>query len=220
MRRNIPLITGEYYHVFNKSIFSYIIFNNQTEYQRMLQLIHYYRFDNTSTSFSRFTLNYQSKQIDFFQGLKVYKISTNKPLVRIVSYCLMPTHIHFLLQQLQDSGIQIFLQNIQNGYAQFFNHRHNRRGPLWQNRFKNTHIDQDVGLLRTSLYIHANPVKSLLTDSACQWDYSSYNEYLNENPSNSFCECPKFMNIQPAAYEHLMAYYLQSTSTPPGSITA
>ena len=54
MERKDPLITGEFYHVYNKSIAGYKIFNFKQEFNRMMQLIKYCQLSNTLCSYSEF----------------------------------------------------------------------------------------------------------------------------------------------------------------------
>ena len=48
MKRQVPLITDSVYHIYNRSIAHYEIFNNIAEYDRMRHTFQYYQYDNTS----------------------------------------------------------------------------------------------------------------------------------------------------------------------------
>jgi len=67
------------------------------------------------------------------------------------------------------------MKDIQSGYSQYFNLRHNRQGPLWQGRFGNRIITSEKQLTDTINYIHFNPVKDLQYSKPELWPYSSYN---------------------------------------------
>jgi putative transposase len=82
------------------------------------------------------------------------------------------------------NGISLFMKKVLGGYTLYFNHRHNRRGPLWQNRFGSRLIKDDRDLSVTSLYIHENPVKDLSLPSADHWLFSSYLEHQGKVPLN------------------------------------
>jgi len=147
------VVTGEIYHVYNKSIAEYIIFNNDLEYSRMAEVIEYYRIEKPFASFSRFKeRNIQVKKNDI------------KKLVQIVCYCIMPTHIHLALKQLEDKGISIFMSNILNSYSRYFNIKHNRKGPLWESGFKKVLIESDEQLLHLTRYVHLNPVTAYIVN--------------------------------------------------------
>ena len=53
-----------------------------------------------------------------------------------------------------------------------------RSGHLFQDRFKSEPIEDDGYLLTVVRYIHNNPVKAGLIQSADKYKWSSYNEYL------------------------------------------
>jgi putative transposase len=126
-------------------------------------------------SFSQFFIRRLSSHVNFASALISVKKKEHPPLVRIHAYCLMPTHTHFLLEQLLSNGIYLFMKNIQSGYSQFFNKRHNRQGPLWQNRFGSKVISDENDFNRVRAYIHNNPVKDLGIADPALWPYSSAN---------------------------------------------
>lgn len=51
--RKIPLVSGEIYHIFNKSIAEYKIFNNEEEFIRMKGVIRYYQWEKREVRFSK-----------------------------------------------------------------------------------------------------------------------------------------------------------------------
>ncbi|HEX9721802.1 MAG TPA: hypothetical protein VGA53_00915 [Candidatus Paceibacterota bacterium] len=82
------------------------------------------------------------------------------------------------MKQLRDNGISLYASNFLNTYARYFNTKHNRKGHLWADRFKNVPIESDEQLLHLSRYIHLNPVSAGLVNDAGKWKYSSYAEYI------------------------------------------
>lgn len=79
--------------------------------------------------------------------------------IKIVSYCLMPNHFHFLLQQPTPNSISQFLSVLCNSHSRYFNVKYETVGSLFQGRFKAKRIDKDEYLIHLSRYIHLNPVK-------------------------------------------------------------
>jgi len=59
--RKDPLVTGEIYHVFNKSIAEYKIFNNDPEFLRMINVICYYQSEKPGIKFSDFIRSAEAK---------------------------------------------------------------------------------------------------------------------------------------------------------------
>ena len=119
------LVEGEVYHVFTKSIAGFKVFNNDSEFSRMMATIRYYQREKPALKFSKFLKlsmvlrNQQDETIP----------SPNEKLVEIIAFCLMPTHLHFILKQLKENGISTFMSNILNSYTRYFNTKYNRENP-------------------------------------------------------------------------------------------
>jgi len=179
-KRKIPLKNNQYYHVFNRSIAKFVIFNDASEFERMFQLLNLYRFSNFNYKYSDYNDLDLSTQNAVVDELK----SNYNVLVEIIAYCLMPTHIHLILRQILDKGITKYIGRVLNGYSKYFNAKHKRSGPLWTSRFKSVLISGDVQLLHLSRYIHLNPTSAGLAARPEDWKFSSYGEYVNRLDDN------------------------------------
>lgn len=197
MRKDL-LVTEEIYHVFNKSIAEFKIFNNTNELIRMQNIIYYYQKENPEIKFSKFIKLTQDEQ-----DKKQIALIQKEDIVQILTYCVMPTHIHLVLKQLKQNGISIFMNNILNSYSRYFNIKHKRKGPLWEGRFKNILVTNDEYLLHLTRYIHLNPVTIKLVDKPEDWQASSYNEYISRD-SNKICDYEKILNIEPMRYKEFV----------------
>ena len=173
MKRKFPILNNQAYHVYTKSIYKYVIFPTDKEFQYMRHLFEYYQMIHPCDhpSFSIFLKSYAVKTL----GLKTAMAQQEKSLrlVSIPAWCLMPTHIHLILRQESDNGIKEFMRRILGGYSQFFNKRHNRHGPLWQSRFGASLIHSDRQLKEKIHYVLNNPVKDLGYKKPEDWPYSS-----------------------------------------------
>jgi putative transposase len=167
-----PIVTDEIYHVFNRSIAEFVIFNNDSEYSRMKNVIQFYQLEKHATKFSQASTR-------ALECLLAENHSAGK-LVEIICYSTMPTHLHFVLKQLKDGGISKFMNNILNSYTRYFNIKHNRKGPLWESRFKKVLVETDEQLLHLTRYVHLNPVTAHLVDKPEEWKWSSCQDYIFE----------------------------------------
>ncbi|MDD3905945.1 MAG: transposase [Candidatus Omnitrophica bacterium] len=179
------------YHIFNKSISNFTIYNDAFEYLRMLTAIQYYQSNPGKTSFSRF--------ISLLEKEKT-QIPTENKIVDVIAYCLMPTHFHFILNEQKEGGIASFTNNLLNSYTRYFNIKHNRKGPLWQGRSRRVLVKTDEQLLHLTRYIHLNPVTSYLVDNPGKWPYSSYDEYLKIPKDLQICKYADLIDMQPTIY--------------------
>lgn len=187
--RTTPLISGEYYHIYNRGIAKQNIFATTRDYQRFTQTFFYYQIQNPKPKFSHRTSS-------------LYKIDPTKKIVDILCYCLMPNHFHLLVKQLQDGGISEFMRKFVHSYTKYWSTRRKRSGPLIQAMFKAVRIETDEQLLHVSRYIHLNPFVSSLVKDLNTHTWSSYLAYigLEDNPTIAKEEILKFFKSS-QAYE-------------------
>jgi putative transposase len=98
--------------------------------------------------------------------------------VDIIAYCLMPNHYH-LLVYLKTNRFSNLMQAFTLSYAKAINKRYQRVGSLFQGRFEAIHVDTEEYLLHLTRYIHLNPVCGNIVDKAENWEFSSYQEYVD-----------------------------------------
>lgn len=200
MTRKYPLVNDQTYHVFSRSIANFKIFNNAHDFKRMIKLFHYFQIKNPPTKFSYFIRYKEARNLGFFELFDSLTKDDSK-LVQLIAYCLMPTHIHLILKQIQTNGISIFLNNTLNSYTRYFNTCHKRKGPLWEQRFKNVLVENDEQLLHLTRYIHLNPVTASLVKKPEEWQFSSFLEYLGTNSQRSICSFDDLLKISPKEYK-------------------
>ena len=187
-----------FYHVFTKSIAGYQIFRFDNDYERMIEIMQYYVYENIPIRFSFYKRLKEDKRLKNASDLdKLDK------LVDIIAYCIMPTHIHFLLTPLKENGISIYMKNLLNSYTRYFNTKNKRKGPLWQGRFKDVLIENSEQLLHLTRYIHLNPTSSGLVKNPEDWKYSSYNEYIGRS-DKQVCNFKEYIDLTPKSYKEFV----------------
>lgn len=176
-RRYQILASNEIYHVFNRSVGHEEILASQKTLHRISELVDYYRFPQT-IRFSHFQLLSHEKQKDYLEHM-----GSQPQLIEIIAFAFMPNHYHILLKQLQDRGTTVFIANLQNSFAKFFNLKYNRHGTLFQCPFKAKRITSDEELLHVSRYIHLNPVTSFIIkfEELVTYPWTSFSAYMQEN---------------------------------------
>ena len=97
--------------------------------------------------------------------------------VRIYAYCLMPNHVHLLVETGR-TPLAKFMQGVQQSYTQYFNRRYRKVGHLFQGRYKAIICDRDKYLLALVRYIHLNGVRAKLATRPERYRYSGHNSYL------------------------------------------
>ena len=100
----------------------------------------------------------------------------------VYAYCLMPNHVHLLLES-SDQPLAKFMQGLQQSYSQYFNLRHHKVGHVFQGRYKAIICEKDEYLLELIRYIHLNPVRAGIVKRAERYLYSGHRVYLEGKPT-------------------------------------
>lgn len=133
-----------------------------------------------------------------------FPLSLKKKLVKIVSFCFMPNHLHFALRQEMDNGIRQFMQRLLNSYAHYYNLKYQARGHVFEGNFKAVHIETEEQLIHLSRYIHLNPVTAFLIENPEKFPYSSYKIYLNQVKDEIIDPSPVMENFNPRSYREFI----------------
>lgn len=110
---------------------------------------------------------------EFF--LRVLHEESSSAGAQVFAWCLMGNHFHLILQAPMES-VSSLMRCLCSRYAYVFNVRHERKGHLFQERFKSEPIDSDAYLLTAVRYVHENPQKAGLAEMDI-YPWSSYREY-------------------------------------------
>ena len=93
--------------------------------------------------------------------------------VQLLAWCLMPNHFHLLVRT-HEMSLATMMRRLMTGYAVWHNRRHDRKGHLFQNRYKSIVVEEDPYFLELVRYIHLNPVRGNIVDSVSQLDRYPY----------------------------------------------
>ncbi|VAW49206.1 Transposase and inactivated derivatives [hydrothermal vent metagenome] len=98
---------------------------------------------------------------------------------RIHGFCLMDDHVHLAVQVGEESLSKI-MQNISFRYTRWVNQKQNRKGHLFQGRYKAVLVEQDSYLLQLVRYIHLNPVRAEMVLEPEAYAWSGHRAYLGK----------------------------------------
>jgi putative transposase len=104
------------------------------------------------------------------------------------AYCIMDNHYHLLLET-PLGNLSRGMQNLNSTYAQWYNKRHKRCGPVFQGRFSAYLIEKDNYLLAAARYIVLNPVKAGIVSDAMSYTWSSFRYMMGKR------DCPEFLDV-------------------------
>jgi putative transposase len=99
--------------------------------------------------------------------------------LRIHTYCLMTNHYHLLVETPR-ANLSQAVKWINVSYAAYYNRKHQRRGHLFQGRFKAILVDADAYLKHLSRYIHLNPLRAKMVEDLAVYRWSSYPAFIGK----------------------------------------
>ncbi len=159
--RNVPLVSGEFFHIYNRGNSKQLIFLDDEDYERFIKLLYLCN----SEYIVNFRENIVKKHIDAFD------FERGELIVYIGAWVLMPNHFHIYISspkqgfgQNELAGITKFMHKLCTSYSKYFNKKYNRTGKLFENKFKSVHVSSEVQAKYLFSYIHLNPVKLIQKD--------------------------------------------------------
>lgn len=155
--RKTSLVSGEYFHIYNRGNSKQAIFLDDEDRNRFAKLLY--------LSNSKNNINFRDKII--YAKIDAFDFEKSKNIVFVGAWVLMPNHFHLYItsptpgvgEVMVVSNISIFMNKLCTSYSKYFNKKYNRTGSLFEGRFKAVHIEDDVQAKYLFSYIHLNPIK-------------------------------------------------------------
>ena len=96
---------------------------------------------------------------------------------KLHAFCLMPNHLHLLLEPAGDEPLEIIFKRIGSRYAVWYNRKYQRVGHLFQDRFRSENVETDRYYMTVLRYILQNPMKAGMESKPGTYRWSSYLAY-------------------------------------------
>ena len=131
----------------------------------------------TSVTFKRAPIFSTERTIDLLLlTIEYFKITLD---YKLLAYCILPEHIHLIIQPFGRYDLSYILKMIKGTFARRFNKVYNSTGRIWQKRFYEQGVRDEMMLIYKMEYIHNNPIKHKLVTDLTKFKYSSYQYYIN-----------------------------------------
>lgn len=181
---------GEFYHLYTRGVEKRTVFETVPDYERFMLLLLLCNREG-GVSFRDIQQKYRGEPSD-----KVYELEASAKetvLAEIISYVLMPNHLHLVVREKEAGGISKLMLKLMTGYSMYFNTKYGRSGPLFTRPFRSRHVDSDEYFHWLFSYIHLNPLnifqhdwkeqglrdKAGASDFLAAYRYSSYPDYFS-----------------------------------------
>lgn len=115
-----------------------------------------------------------AKEEDYAAFQRIICEAHERHPIRILEWCLMPNHWHFVVYPKQDDEVTKFFRWLTHTHAmRAITHRRVMgMGPLYQGRFKSLPVERDEHLEALLRYVQRNPVRAKLVTRARKWKWS------------------------------------------------
>ncbi|VAW70964.1 FIG00759408: hypothetical protein [hydrothermal vent metagenome] len=110
------------------------------------------------------------------------------------AYCQMTDHYHLLIET-PDGNLSRGMRHLNGVFTQLSNRRHQRRGALFQGRYKAILLDADAYLLELSRYIVLNPVRTGAVNGPADWCWSSFLAMSGMQPVPAFLTPDRVLSL-------------------------
>ncbi|MBQ7635565.1 MAG: transposase, partial [Bacteroidaceae bacterium] len=100
-------------------------------------------------------------------------LSLDGDLYKLIRWCIMPNHVHMLIEPLPDVALSTIMQRIRSFTAHQANKLLQRKGKFWMNEYFDRFIRNGNHYANVVDYIDHNPVRAGLCSSPDRWPWSS-----------------------------------------------
>ena len=155
---------GESYHIWNRGANRQAILQCATDYERFLLLLYLYNtrhhvvMRDVLSKYSALRFKGQ-----YFAEIFRHEYS-DKSLVDILGYCVLPERFHLIVRPKCSTGMQIFMQKFCGAYSMYFNERYKHAGTLFEGRYKAELIENETQLRRSFASLYLGPLELVQAD--------------------------------------------------------
>ncbi len=116
---------------------------------------------------------------DYKRYLETLSRISEEGEAQVLGYCLMSNHVHLLIHEIKDN-ISLIMKRLGGSYAYWYNWKYERKGYVFQDRFKSENVEDDSYLKTVIRYIHQNPVKAGIIEKPEAYPWSSCRVYFGD----------------------------------------
>lgn len=208
-------VKGSIYHLYNRGNNKEVIFRDEQDYRAFLFRV------GLVLGIKKKDLNDSEITQSPKSRIRVAELKPNS--FKLHAFCLMPNHVHFLIEQCGDESISKFLLKVFTSFSKYINLKYKRSGHVFQDRCKSVRIETNPQLMLISSYIHMNPVKDSLVNKPEDYRWDSYNDFIfdRKNPiihkqflMEVFGGTKNFINENTRLYKRIVSKAAFDTLTP------
>lgn len=132
----------------------------------------------------------------------------------LLAYVIMDNHYHLILRT-KEVALNKIMHGINNVYSKFYNHRHERTGHVFEERYSSKLVEDDAYLIWLLRYIHRNPVRAHICENVSKYKWSS--DFFYRKGINVFVNIDFILNIFSRNRFKAMKIYFELMESPEDS---
>ena len=90
---------------------------------------------------------------------------------KTMAFVVMPDHVHWLVQLLDEASLSQVLQAVKSASAYRINHYMKRKGKFWQKGFHDHALRKEEAVIDAARYIVANPLRAGLVGNVREYSH-------------------------------------------------
>lgn len=133
--------------------------------------------------------------IDYLQFLSIVEKYKEELPFNLYHYCLMPNHVHLLVQTKKAKDFSLFMKKLNLSYFHYYRKKYRWSGHFWQDRFKSQPIGKDEYFIQCGKYIELNPVRANMVSNPEDYNYSSMQYYVQGKKNKLITDDLKYKEL-------------------------
>ena len=96
----------------------------------------------------------------------------------VAGYVVMPDHVHLLITEPERDTAEAAMAMLRQRYGRRYNTSARTDEQVWETKYQDTHVFTPERIAERLRFMHEQPVKAGLVESAAEWGWSSAGEHV------------------------------------------
>jgi putative transposase len=131
---------------------------------------------------------------DYLEMLARLKQINQNYEIDLISFVLMPNHLHLLLEQ-SEANLHEAMRELFSRYARRHNKKYERKGHLFGGRYRQAVCLDESYFIAVSLYVHLNPFRAGLVLQPREYRWSSCRLFTDSQVGESFVSPHRILEL-------------------------
>lgn len=145
-------------------------------------------------------------QKDYEAYVRFLADSATRSQCSVHAYCLMTNHVHLLVTPHAETSCAGLMKRLGQCYVQRLNTRLERKGTLWEGRFRSGLVASEHHLLACYRYIELNPVRAGIVRGPEDYRWSSYRSNALGEASSLITPHAAYLSLDRSSERRRQAY--------------